>query len=510
MISKTTLLAILILPVFSVFGQAGTLDPTYADNAEIKLLNFLPADEELLTHSITDSQDRTWIAGETFQNGDWRMILTRLDADGNYDTNFGGTGHAVLNLGGNNVEEVQGLALQGNDLVVAGKIVENGTSNPYLMRYTEEGFLDTDFGDNGIHVSSLEMSVTDMTTDSNQNIYITGVGSDDNIVVVKYLPNGEPDDSFGFFGFNQFDFPSTDQSVAIDLDEEGNVYVMGYGTLNGTMRGHISCLTATGALNTEFTGNSRKSITWPNDKQFYVSDGLFDASTSSFFLVGRAYDSEDNNLNTAAVKIGLNSEQDMSFSEDGWFENDLGIGGDDFANYILKGPGGFYIAANVQEIPEGINSTVIHIDEAGQRVQSFGNSGVATININELGADQALSLTTQSDGKIILTGVAASQESGIYGYAARILTSNPLSTDSREVLHQAAVYPNPAVNFIRVSVDGFNGENPLYRIMDLNGRIVLEGRLNHADQSIDVSALTSGAYILQLDNCKPTTWLKAK
>jgi len=132
MISKTTLLAILILPVFSVFGQAGTLDPTYADNAEIKLLNFLPADEELLTHSITDSQDRTWIAGETFQNGDWRMILTRLDADGNYDTNFGGTGHAVLNLGGNNVEEVQGLALQGNDLVVAGKIVENGTSNPYL------------------------------------------------------------------------------------------------------------------------------------------------------------------------------------------------------------------------------------------------------------------------------------------------------------------------------------------------------------------------------------------
>lgn len=510
MTKQVTLLALLILPIITAFGQAGTLDPTFADNAEIKLLNFLSSEEELLTHSITDSQDRTWIAGQTFEDGDWLILLTRLDANGNYDEDFGGTGHAALNFGGNNVEEVHGLALYNEDLILAGTIEEEGVLNPFLIKYTSEGSLDTEFGENGVFVSPVEMNLSDIAIDETGHIYMAGALLDDNIVIVKHLPTGEIDDSFGFFGASMFDFPSTDQSTGIDLDSEGNIYVFGYGTLNGTTRGQISTLAPTGAINTDFTANGRKSITWPDDKDFIVSDGLFDEVTSSFYLVGRAVDEETELSNTAAVKISLDAEQDMMFNEDGWLEIDLGIGGDDFANNIIQGPGGFYLAANVAESPEGINSAIVHFNQEGQRVDAFGNSGIATINVNQLGADQALSLSTQADGKIILVGISTSDEIGIYGYAARVLTSNPLSTFGNKEWKEAQVYPNPATDHIRISGDDFTPQNVVYRIVNLQGKIVLEGRVNPFSETIPIGQLPEGAYVIQMDGFQPTKWIKTK
>ncbi|MEM9053278.1 MAG: hypothetical protein AAGC47_14590, partial [Bacteroidota bacterium] len=362
---RTILLPIAILIASLLHGQAGTLDPTYADNAEIRNLNFLPSSQEILTHSVTDSQNRTWVGGYSEFEGDRTTIISRLDEDGNFDTDFNESGFLVENVSVNNYEELRSMTIDNDHIIIAGVILEDGNLTPFLIKYNPDGSIDNTFGEDGLARPSLIMNVSDVTTDESGNIFVSGTSVDHNVVVFKLLPNGQPDFDFGFLGVATVDFPSTDQTVGLDLDEDGNIYLFGYGTLNGTTRGQITAFTSDGESNSSFTPNSRRSITWPNDKAFFVSGGYFDAAESSFYLSGRTEEDGGGQISTAMVKVGIDSEQDMSFGSDGWLEIDLGLGADDLSSSILEGPQGSYVAASVTEFPSGINSVVLYVDENG-------------------------------------------------------------------------------------------------------------------------------------------------
>lgn len=496
---KHILSAALLFLISVSYAQPGTLDGTYADGAEIKNLNFLPSDEEWMTHSIVDAQDRTWIAGTTLQDGDWSILLVRLTPDGNYDDTFAGTGHAAINVSLGNIEYVNGLTLQDNGLIIAGHIIEDGTPNPFALKYTADGGLDTDFGDSGITVVPANMIATNVTTDNDSNVYISGV-SEDNVIVAKLLPDGSLDSEFGFFGAAFADFPSTDQSTALDVDNNGNVFVFGYGELNGTTRGQITSFTTTGEINTNFTGNGRKSITWPDEKIFHVSQGFLNDAGDEFYLVGYAEDPETENKNTAMVAVGIDSEQNMTFAGDGWFEVDLAIGGNDQATNMIESEAGLYIASNVQELPTGINSVVLHTTTNGEMVEEFGNLGIGTFNIVASGEDQALGLSSQSDGRLILTGIALAQEIGVYGYAARIETSIITGINDKHPLTDFSIYPNPAVNYIWVAQEESSEITRNYRIYGNNGQLLLQGVLNSSKQRLDISSLPPGMYQVIIGN----------
>lgn len=58
--------------------------------------------------------------------------------------------------------------------------------------------------------------------------------------------------------------------------------------------------------------------------------------------------------------------------------------------------------------------------------------------------------------------------------------------------------PNPAYNELTVSID--DGEITSYQIVNLSGQIKLIGEISNDSQTIDVSTLTKGIYLLKLEN----------
>lgn len=66
---------------------------------------------------------------------------------------------------------------------------------------------------------------------------------------------------------------------------------------------------------------------------------------------------------------------------------------------------------------------------------------------------------------------------------------------------QVHVYPNPATDKINVSV---NRQWPLleYAILDLSGKVVLNGLLNNSVTTLALSALPAGNYLMQIGNGK--------
>jgi Concanavalin A-like lectin/glucanases superfamily/Secretion system C-terminal sorting domain len=62
----------------------------------------------------------------------------------------------------------------------------------------------------------------------------------------------------------------------------------------------------------------------------------------------------------------------------------------------------------------------------------------------------------------------------------------------------AAIYPNPAKDFVVVEITDSNPENVLIRITDLIGKTIIEEKLKTNKIQIDVENLTSGIYIIEL------------
>jgi uncharacterized delta-60 repeat protein len=496
----------LILIGRTVFAQAGTLDPSFADQG-ISYLNFLSTEEEWLTHSVIDGEDRIWLAGQTYQDNDWKLIVSRLNPDGSMDMSFSDQGYAIINIGANSLETVEGLSLAGDALIIAGRTVTDGESSPYLLKYSEEGFLDTDFGELGLATAPVDMNVSDIHIDGAGNIFMSGF-ADGDVMVIKFLPNGSLDQFFGFFGATIADFPSEDESLSIDLDEEGNIYVFGRGALNNVIRGHITSFLPNGAMNTDFTANGRKSITWTDNKGFFVNEGMITEDGDKMILVGRVENLNIGNANFAAALVQMDSNLDVEFGENGLLELDLGIGGADLASAVIEGPGGFYISANVAELPQGINSLVVHTDLSGELVQSFAGTGIANVNVVNQNDDQVSALAFQSDGNLIMSGVASNDEIGVFGYAARIITSDALNVSNLASLHESKIYPNPARDFINVTLSDEYPQGIPYTIYDHRGAVVLQGIMQSQLETIDVSALPVGGYILQAEQHVPQRWIK--
>src|SRR5690606_8529818 len=162
-----------------------------------------------------------------------------------------------------------------------------------------------------------DANVADVITDDDNNIYVAGT-IDSQVMVTKHTPDGELDGSFGFFGATLADFPSLDESAAISVDSEGNIFVFGNGLLNGTLRGHITSFLSNGGINTSFTANGRKSFTWPDDGAFSVHDGFLSNNESRFYLVGSVYDGAQ--IDGAIIAVGYNANTIESFGTNGFLD----------------------------------------------------------------------------------------------------------------------------------------------------------------------------------------------
>jgi uncharacterized delta-60 repeat protein len=92
-----------------------------------------------------------------------------------------------------------------------------------------------------------------------------------------------------------------------------------------------------------------------------------------------------------------------------------------------------------------------------------------------------------------------------------VITDGGLNCDSlgTEVFDKSSVslYPNPTLNILNIKVDA-NIANKLYTITDALGKVVLKGKLNEGDNSINVEQLSKGIYYLKLSDKNASKFIK--
>ncbi len=67
----------------------------------------------------------------------------------------------------------------------------------------------------------------------------------------------------------------------------------------------------------------------------------------------------------------------------------------------------------------------------------------------------------------------------------------------------AQVYPNPSINNLIISIQNYNFENLSYKLLDIRGREIIEGKISNEETNLNMQPYASATYILKLvDNNK--------
>lgn len=255
--------------------------------------------------------------------------------------------------------------------------------------------------------------------------------------------------------------------------------------------------------------NSTGNIQWQNTIGGSGSDYLFsidETSDGDFILTGNSSSniSGDKTENTN----GQNDIWVLKLNSTGIIEWQNTIGGslDELSRSVIQLASGGYvlvgytnsgISGDKSENSNGdFDYWFIKLDNTGvlEYEKSFGGSNL----------DRLISVSQTSEGGFILSGYSNSDISGdktensngLLDFWVIKLSAETLSISKNELKNKIRIHPNPIEN--KFSIHNLSLNHSLFKIYDLNGRLVHSNNINEI--AIDISNLTSGFYFLNILN----------
>lgn len=243
------------------FLSNGTLDTAYGTSG--KTTTSFSSGAQALS-MILSTSGKAILGGNAFNASKNSFALARYTASGSLDSTFGNSGKVSTTFSGSSFDTIQALVEDySQNIIAAGYSTIAATNKLALAKYSSEGNLDTAFGSAGTLLPTFpgaEATATAITLDSSNNIYIAGrttTSGNHNVLVMKFLGNGTIDNTFGTMGAIAVDLGSAqDQATGISLDSSGRVLVSAKGNTATLLR-----FLPNGQPDTSFGTNGRMDST---------------------------------------------------------------------------------------------------------------------------------------------------------------------------------------------------------------------------------------------------------
>jgi uncharacterized delta-60 repeat protein len=185
------------------YGSAGSLDPTFSSDGKVNTDFFGLKDA---ANDVVIQTDGKIIASglAITRGGQANFAIVRYNDNGSLDTTFGGDGKVTTNFTPKN-DSTQGVVVLGDGDIVAAGLAGAGSANPKmaLARYNPGGSLDTSFGGGDGKVMTDFTPKRDVAwavaLQADAKIVVAGVAglSNGKIALVRYSPDGTLDTTFG-------------------------------------------------------------------------------------------------------------------------------------------------------------------------------------------------------------------------------------------------------------------------------------------------------------------------
>jgi uncharacterized delta-60 repeat protein len=357
------------------------------------------------------------------------FALARFNSNGSLDRTFGVDGRVITNLG---------ISFQGIGAVAVqkdGKIVAAGFSGRdfALVRYLPSGQLDKTFGSNGIQdvPFSGQAAITAIALQPNGKIDVAGSAlntiDQQRFALAQFTTSGQLDPTFGMHGITTTTFPNTGgMADAMVIQPNGDLIVAGGSDAgNATFDFTLARYTPAGKLDTAFgTGG------------IVVDTSLGAGSFSGVALKSNGQiiaDGSDVNSNAVVTRFQSNGKIDRSFGKDGVAT--ITYFGPLVTSAVLMQKSGDIVVVGtaIQPQRDFTDSTFFaaRFTPAGAVDNSFGNSLVPGLQEAEIpgGQGTALAGALQANDRIVVVGNSSLGDQGTdFALARYTLSGQPDSS----------------------------------------------------------------------------------
>ncbi|MBK9014069.1 MAG: hypothetical protein IPM82_08240 [Saprospiraceae bacterium] len=266
------------------FLPDGTPDPSFG-NGGLAVVNVDAVDDREAAYSVAVQPDGKIIAAgaSSAVPFDSDYTLLRFLPDGSLDAGFG-TGGIARTLLPNSYDNSWHVLVQPD-----GKLLTTGYTNHLfgfrrtMMRYNTDGSLDLGFGTNGVLTNTTDNGAAFMNSLALQpdgKILRAGVnykpsGTGLQMVVDRFLPDGQKDNSFGTNGRFTYNDDNLDADGAMTLQPDGKVLVVATSFQDITLfrlleNGSIDQGFGTNGYASHFISNSFNPVTMQLDEYLRI------------------------------------------------------------------------------------------------------------------------------------------------------------------------------------------------------------------------------------------------
>jgi uncharacterized delta-60 repeat protein len=392
-------------------AAAGDLDPTFGEGGKA-LTDFGASDNGIAV--ALQSDGKIVAAGYSDTGGSHDFALVRYRRNGGLDATFGVKGKVLTDFGSGSRDVALAVLVQPD-----GRIVAAGFSEPVgspehfaLARYRRDGSLDPSFGSGG-------KVVTDFGATSRDRVFAIALQPDDKIVaaggtlsfsgedfaLVRYLPDGSLDPTFGAAGKVRTNFGGQSdyaRSVALQLD--GKIVAAGTSGCCGGQDFALARYRADGTLDGSF-GSGGKVETDVTELSGMLTRGGLDrafgvAVQSDGRIVAAGEGWGGRNDDFALARYEVDGSLDESFGVGGRVLTDFGAGSSDYGRAVALQQDGKIVVAGTTLGRFDFALTRYRSD--GSLDPSFGSSGKVVTDFG--GADEVFRIAMDRDGRIVAAG----------------------------------------------------------------------------------------------------------
>ncbi len=392
-----------------------------------------------------------------------------------------------------------------------GDITDLDETVVFIARFNKDGSLDSSFATKGIvqYSAGNFHGLLQLIVQPDSKLLLSvleiydAVPEIDRPVLIRYLPDGTPDSSFGTNGVVQ----NVIKNTSMQLQHDGKI-VLGYGYKNI----QLSRRKVDGSLDSSFGKKGIAQfnvpyITSPYDN-FYLGQMIIQPDDK---IVATGQGSIQFKANYATcTRINANGTLDSSFADNGFARTSF-LSTSDYieANRpVLQGDGKIIIGGilSVYYPPTPDSSVLLRLNTDGTLDRSFGNGGYVK-NAHAQGF-AIYDIALQPDGKILTCGYQR-----MYASDGTFLADHPsvaryngdasINTITKAEAAKSKpsgsivinVYPNPAANILHI----YTKQSTAMFLTNSSGKTVWTGRVN-VSATINVSQQPAGIYFLSIPN----------
>ena len=398
-----------------------------------------------IAYSVAIQSDGKIVAAGYSHNGSNNdFAVVRYNNDGSLDTTFGTAGKVITAIG-SGTDVANYVVVQSDGKIVATGYSDNGSNVDFaVVRYNTDGSLDTSFGTGGkvtTAVGSSNDTGRSVVMQSDGKIIVVGSSenlTDTDFAVVRYNTNGSLDTTFSGDGKVTTAIGSgNDGANSVVLQSDGKIVVAGVSFETFEVFAVVR-YSSTGSEDATFSGDG-KVTTAVGTRQDQARSVVLQSDGK---IVAAGFSDNGSNYDFAVVRYNSDGSLDTTFSGDGIVTTAVGLALD-IANSVVMQSDGKIVAAGYSYNGSNDDFAVVRYNTGGSLDTTFSGDGIVTTAVGA-GSDYGYSVAMQSDGKIVAAGYSYSGTKYDFAVVRYTISVSSLSWVGAQSISCPA--PNPWVN----------------------------------------------------------------